>query len=1002
MYSWGDGSRGHLGLRLQGAGTAVAVPRELADFPEQVTQVAAGESHTLILSNSGKIWTCGRNSSGQLGRRKGTNNVPVALDRPESAVGVASGQEHCLALCKSGEVLAWGRGSEGQLGTGRFDKQLKPRIIRLTMSSSMPTPVIQVACGKYHSLALTKEGEMFSWGRNSYGQLGLGKAISTQDVPSRVLSLIGVPVIQVCAGGEHSFAISLSGEIYCCGANNVGQLGLNRVDENGRFTVCAVPALRALSVCNISCGEAHSVVLSKDGDVFTFGEGKHGQLGHNSRNNELRPKKVEGLEGRAKQIACGSHHTLVLMASGHLLAFGNGSVGQLGTGRTENQLQPTPVQETWRSTGASANTDMKIAAGWNVSFIYSAPPQEPVEHIFEKLQRWFPLTPDNTHPGNVERDPALIFSSSSALVASFLREREPPLGDPSSVDLHAARRVFGQLQGRSWMDAAAKLVSDLFLHSKHMRSVEIFLILPECQLFQNDQNIIDFIQPMARSIINLPESSIKRLRTLWSSLELESFKKHLGMWKHALSILLKANLLPVYNTFVKDLLQILKEMHKANKSRKASQTVPASEFHLLDLNLFPVLFEDLGLWYLWKNQEETPETPAIFCRFPFVLDLQRKTFVFQSAATMIKQILMFQMWPIVTPPLCLPLRRFALIEDTFQKLSTIDHENFKKDLAVRFVERENSELTLLDRKDFFLQIFKELFLPESGMFWTNDSGTLVWFPVKPTQPMKRYFLFGVLCGLAVHNNNTVHLPFPQVLFKKLLNAKPTLEDLRELSPELGNTLKNILEDRDDVAAMDLTYSVSWDGVTVELDPTEKDKPVTNANKYDFVRAYVDHILNKSVETIFGEVKRGFFTVCDVDLVELFQPHELMELMVGNEEYDWEKFRQNSIYEGAYQSNHPYIKMFWEVFEELSEDEKRTFFLFLTGSKRVPILGMDQVIMRVQCRPEWTEDHSAEALTCHNLLYLPIYPTKEMLKTKLIHAITHNKDFWMDEFKAAQP
>lgn len=76
---------------------------------------------------------------------------------------------------------------------------------------------------------------MFSWGRNSYGQLGLGKAISTQAVPSRVLSLIGVPVIQVCAGGEYSFAISLSGEIYCCGANNVGQLGLNRVDENGMF-----------------------------------------------------------------------------------------------------------------------------------------------------------------------------------------------------------------------------------------------------------------------------------------------------------------------------------------------------------------------------------------------------------------------------------------------------------------------------------------------------------------------------------------------------------------------------------------------------------------------------------------------------------------------------------------------------------------------------------------------------------------------------------------------
>uniref|UniRef100_A0A8C9V5Q5 Uncharacterized protein n=1 Tax=Scleropages formosus TaxID=113540 RepID=A0A8C9V5Q5_SCLFO len=97
----------------------------------------------------------------------------------------------------------------------------------------------QVACGQEHTehcLALCESGQVFAWGRSSegqFGQLGHPKEVSTLAIPSRIQSLTGVPVTQICAGGEHSLVLGLSGLVYCCGANGSGQLGLNRVDEKG-------------------------------------------------------------------------------------------------------------------------------------------------------------------------------------------------------------------------------------------------------------------------------------------------------------------------------------------------------------------------------------------------------------------------------------------------------------------------------------------------------------------------------------------------------------------------------------------------------------------------------------------------------------------------------------------------------------------------------------------------------------------------------------------------
>ncbi|XP_029114633.1 probable E3 ubiquitin-protein ligase HERC6 [Scleropages formosus] len=1032
MYSWGEGARGQLAQHLQGddGGALLLEPRAaaLSLGPAQVLQqVACGQEHTVVLDADGKVWTCGRNSAGQLGRRKDKDRTaPGAVKGLSAIVGVACGQDHCLALCESGRVFAWGRGSEGQLGIRNFENHIiKPREVSTPRLQCMPIPIVQVACGNQHSLALTVGGDVYSWGVNRFGQLGHPKEVSTLAIPSRIQSLTGVPVTQICAGGEHSLVLGLSGLVYCCGANGSGQLGLNRVDEKGRFNVCVVPALRELSISSISCGEAHTAVLTQDGSVFTFGEGSYGQLGHNSTANELRPRRVESLEGQAAQIACGSHHTLVLMSSGLLLAFGSGLKGQLGNGDTDGRLVPSPVRATWRHEGAAGHSDMKISAGWNTSIIHCVPPMngEKKEKCYKisdkKLQKWMTLKSGSKELEEAKREISLILSSSSSLVANFLRKKDPTSGDTPGtafVDLQAARRSFEQMQAIPWisplMNAVGELVTDVLSASLYMRSVDIFLVLPELPLLHEDQSIINIVLNLAKAIIQLPDSSQKQLKQLWSLLEPEVVKKHIRMWKCAVSFILCCGLLQQFNKSVADVLQIMKYLYKARKA-----LVDASEFYLEDLNFFPgLLLQDLCLWRGWKKLEDNSAPPAIFCRFPFVLNLSSKIQIFNFAAEISKndhqqqimnqaRLLQLGIYPSELPP-CpvfkLQLRPQELLEDTFRKLSIADHENFKKDLVVVFTD--SLESSFLDRMDFFLLIFQQLIVPGSGVFTQNEAGTVVWFPVRPTEPNKRYFLIGVLCGLAVYNNNMVYLPFPLALFKKLLNVKPTLEDLKELSPVVAESLNKILAIDSDMEMEDmgLTFCVSWDDVTVELDPKEKGKPVTIKNKQDFVNAYVDYILNTSVEATFEEFRRGFFTVCDMDVVELFQPQELMELMVGNENYEWDKFRQNTIYEDEYHAGHPNIIRFWDVFEEMTQDQKKSFFWFVTGDRRVPILGMDQIKMKVKVKLQSTDDHYPGALICHHLLWLPIYETKEGLKTKLIEAINHKKDYWKDMAAATSP
>lgn len=214
------------------------------------------------------------------------------------------------------EVTTWGAAGEGRLGQGRGNNATSPPG-NVRLFTNVSVKVVQVACGKQHSLALTDAG-LYSWGSNQFGQLGVGKFPKHTSSPRLVPCFENI--VEVACGQFHSISVDSAGVVSTWGWGVHGQTGHGGVEDI--HTPRVVEYLRKSIVVQVGAGYAHSVALTQRGEVFVWGSGLFGQMGNGDNKKCSWPVKVE-LYGPAKMISTGYFHNVALMESEQLMVWGS-------------------------------------------------------------------------------------------------------------------------------------------------------------------------------------------------------------------------------------------------------------------------------------------------------------------------------------------------------------------------------------------------------------------------------------------------------------------------------------------------------------------------------------------------------------------------------------------------------------------------------------------------------------------------------------------------------
>ena len=272
---------------------------------------------------------------------------------------VASGAYHTLAINSRGELYAWGSNKNGQLGIGTTtENEFTPQ--RVGNDSDWEA----ISGGEYHSLALKSDGTLFAWGKNNRGQLGISSN-DNKTTPRQVGNTGDWKAI--AAGGGHSLALKSDGTLYSWGANSVGQLGNG---ENGAdFADISKDKTAPIQIGTdsdwrtVSAGSSHSLAIKTDNTLHVWGNNEAGQLGLGDTTDKNSPTRVST---GWKTVSAGFAHSLALKNDNTLYAWGWNWKGQVGNGKSGS----TSEKETTPQKISSETNWNGIAAGYLHSLVF--------------------------------------------------------------------------------------------------------------------------------------------------------------------------------------------------------------------------------------------------------------------------------------------------------------------------------------------------------------------------------------------------------------------------------------------------------------------------------------------------------------------------------------------------------------------------------------------------------------------------------------------------------